>query len=50
MLDLRRSHESKAGLVKEKLLINVSKIPNWRDEWKTTRNKRLNESTMTAVS
>lgn len=37
---LRRNHESEAGLVREELLINIPLSPNWRDAWKTTRNKK----------
>ena len=37
----------KAGLVREELLINVSEIPNWKNEWRTTRRKiNNNKSTI----
>lgn len=40
MLVCKGAMSPKAGLVREELLINVSEIPNWRDEWKTTRRKK----------
>lgn len=39
MLDCEGAVSPKAGLVREELLINVSEIPHWKDEWKTTRRK-----------
>ncbi len=39
MLDCEGAMSPKAGLVREELLINVSEIPNWKDEWKSTRRK-----------
>lgn len=39
MLDCEGAMSPKAGLVREELLINTPKSPNWRDVWKTTRKK-----------
>lgn len=40
MLDCEGAVSPKAGLVRKELLINVSEIPNWKDEWKTTMEKK----------
>lgn len=39
MLDCEGAMSPKAVLVREEQLIHVSEIPNWKDEWKTTRRK-----------
>lgn len=39
MLGCEGAMSPKAGLVREEVLINASEIPNWKDEWKTTRRK-----------
>lgn len=47
MLGCKGAIRPKAGLVREKLLIKVSEIPNWKDEWKTTKRKKIiNNSTI----
>lgn len=41
MLDGEGVMSATAGLVRHELLCNLSEIPNWTDEWKTRRKKRL---------
>lgn len=50
MLDCEGAVSPEARLVREELLINVSELPNWKDEWKTTKRKMINESTTTVFS
>lgn len=39
-LDCEGAMSPEARLVRKELLINVSEIPDWKDEWKLRREKK----------